>query len=82
MVKMLTITKKGQTTIPVEVRQFMGLPAEGGSIVLSIDPETNVCTLHPVPSFEAISAYASQFIPPGTPPLLNVRQYINENRTW
>ncbi len=76
----LTITRKGQTTLPVALRRKLGIPSQGGVLHIRYHAARNELILSKAPSLEEISARATSFIRPGTKPLRDVDAYYQKHR--
>lgn len=76
----LTITSKGQTTIPVELRRKLGVGKQGGVLQLHFNEKTGEAVISNPPSFAALSERFSKYIKPGTKPVLNADEYYQKHR--
>jgi bifunctional DNA-binding transcriptional regulator/antitoxin component of YhaV-PrlF toxin-antitoxin module len=76
----LTITSKGQTTLPVAMRNKLGISKDGGTLHIELDESTGKTTITKPMSIEQLSKHVSQNIKPGTKPLLDVSGYYQEHR--
>lgn len=68
----ITMTRKGQFTLPVRVRKAMALCEQGDKLLLDFSPTTHQAILTKPASFADIQAKAAGYIKPGTPPLSDV----------
>lgn len=75
----ITITSKGQVTLPAYVRRQMGV-AEGGVLQVDFDESRLRLVVTKPVSFEEIQAEAAKYIKPGTPPLMDVSQYYETRK--
>jgi len=69
MTILITVTSKGQFTLPVSVRRAMFLREQGDKLVLDFSPSKQQATLSKPISFDEIQARARTYIKPGTVPL-------------
>ena len=76
----LTITSKGQTTLPVAMRRKLGLADRGGILYVDLDEQKGEATITKPLSVEELSEHISQNIKPGTKPLLDVDAYYQKHR--
>lgn len=68
----ITVTRKGQATLPVAVRRRLGLGDSGGVLRAHLNEDTGELIITKPPSADELSERVSRHIRPGTPPLLNV----------
>jgi bifunctional DNA-binding transcriptional regulator/antitoxin component of YhaV-PrlF toxin-antitoxin module len=68
----ITMTSKGQFTLPASVRKAMALHKQGDKLVLDFSPAKKQAILSKPISFEDIQAKAKAYIKPGTVPLSDV----------
>lgn len=80
MRKTITITRKGQTTLPAEVRRKLGVARTGGVLLISFDEAHGQVTLRKPVTIAELSERATRRIQPGTPPLTNVDEYYQTHR--
>jgi len=76
----LTITSKGQTTIPVSIRRKLGVDKTGGVLQVSFDENTNKLTISKPLSITDLSNKLSTYIKPGTTPLVDVDAFYQASR--
>ena len=76
----ITITSKGQTTLPVAFRRKLGVPKAGGRLQVHFDEQKNEIVLSKPLSIEELSQQISRYIKPGTKPLIDIRGYIQKHR--
>ena len=76
----LTITSKGQTTLPVMMRKKLGIPRQGGVVQAEFDERRGEIKLTRSLSAEELSARISQYIKPGTKPVRDVDAYYQAHR--
>ena len=76
----LTITSKGQTTLPVALRIKLGIPKCGGVLYVDLDEQKGEAVITRPMSIEALSERTSQYIKPGTKPVLDVDTFYQEQR--
>jgi bifunctional DNA-binding transcriptional regulator/antitoxin component of YhaV-PrlF toxin-antitoxin module len=77
----LTITSKGQTTLPAAARRRFGLGSSGGKLRFRFDEISGKMTIEKAETIDELSERLSSLIKPGTKPLLNVDEYYQKNRT-
>lgn len=68
----ITMTSKGQFTLPASVRKAMALHKRGDKLVLEFSPTKQQAILSKPVSFDEIQAKAKKYIKPGTAPLRDV----------
>jgi bifunctional DNA-binding transcriptional regulator/antitoxin component of YhaV-PrlF toxin-antitoxin module len=73
----ITMTSKGQFTLPASVRKAMALRKQGDKLVLNFIPANQQAILSKPVSFEDIQAKAQQYIKPNTEPLTDIDVYYN-----
>jgi bifunctional DNA-binding transcriptional regulator/antitoxin component of YhaV-PrlF toxin-antitoxin module len=76
----LTVTRKGQTTLPIEIRQKLGIGPEGGSLRFSFDEKKKSLIVKKIPSLDELNAIARKYAKPGVKPVLNVDAYYQKYR--
>ena len=76
----LTVTSKGQTTIPVAMRKQLGLDKAGGILFVDINEAKAQATISKPASIEELSARLSQYVKPGLKPVLDVDAYYQKHR--
>lgn len=77
--KTITMTSKGQITIPVEAQRSLGL-RPGDKLVSSFDPETRAITLTKPMTVDEFVAFVNKIPRKKVKPLLNVDEYYQQNR--
>ena len=80
MYKTITITSKGQTTIPASIRRQLGLAESGGKLQASFNDQTGQFIITKQVGIEDLSSRISSFIKPGTIPVGDVDAYYQANR--
>lgn len=68
----ITMTSKGQFTLPASVRRAMALRNQGDKLMLDFNPVKGEAILTKPTSFADIQARAKAYIRPGTVPLGDV----------
>lgn len=68
----ITMTSKGQFTLPAHVRKAMALREQGDKLLLEFSATTHQAVLTKPTSFTDIQKKATAYIKPGTPPLADV----------
>ena len=76
----ITITRKGQTTLPATVRHKLGLGKAGGILQMSFDERRGELIISKPVSVDDLSKKLSKHIRAGTEPLVNVDEYYQANR--
>ncbi len=76
----ITVTRKGQTTLPVAVRRKLGLADSGGVLRAHLNEETGELIITKPPSVNELSERVSRHIKPGTPALLDVDDFYQSER--
>ena len=80
MTKTITITSKGQTTIPAEIRRKLGVPKSGGALQIIYNDATDQYVISRVPSIDELSQRISSYIEPGITPITDVDEYYQAHR--
>lgn len=73
----ITMTSKGQITLPARVRKAMALNQRGEKLILDFEPSSQQVVLSKPMSFAEIQAKAQSYVNPGTPPLMDVDAFYN-----
>lgn len=76
----ITITSKGQTTLPAVIRRKLGLPKTGGVLKIEFDEQKGEVTITRPLSVDEISERASRHIKAGAKPVLDVDAYYQAHR--
>lgn len=76
----ITITSKGQTTLPSAIRRKLGVPKQGGVLQITFDERRGELTIKRPLSVSELSSRVSKHIKPGTVPLREVDEYYQRNR--
>lgn len=76
----ITVTRKGQTTLPVAIRRRLGLAETGGVLRAFFNEDTGELVLTKPPSIAELSERVSRHIKPGTEPLLDVDEFYQSPR--
>jgi bifunctional DNA-binding transcriptional regulator/antitoxin component of YhaV-PrlF toxin-antitoxin module len=77
---MLTVTSKGQTTIPASIRRKLGLHKTGGVLQMSFNESKGELIVSKPLDIDELSDKLSNYIKPGTNPLIDVDAFYQENR--
>lgn len=80
MQNVITITSKGQTTIPAGMRKKFGLSRSGGTLQATFDDKKIAIIISKPMSVSELSQRTSKSIKPGIKPLINVDDYYQNNR--
>lgn len=78
----LTITSKGQTTIPVNFRRKLGIDNKGGTLDIELNESNNKAVLTKPITIEQLSNSVSKNIKPGSKAIKNIDEYYQKNRNW
>lgn len=76
----ITVTSKGQTTIPAPIRNKLGIGKKGGVLKISFDESKDELVISKPLSIDALSNKLSDYIKPDTKPLVDVDAYYQANR--
>lgn len=77
--KTITLTSKGQLTLPVEIRRALGLK-KSEKLQLSFDAETRSITLQRPMSVDEFSDFMTTLPRKNVEPVMDVSQYYNTHR--
>lgn len=80
MDKIITVTSKGQTTLPTSLRSKLGIPTSGGKVKISFNDKTGQIIISKPPTFDEITKKASLYLDPSIPPLENIDTYYQKHR--
>lgn len=81
MKNIVTITSKGQTTIPAPIRRKLGLDRTGGVLEMNFNENKNELVISKAISIDELSKRLSGYIKPGVKPLVDVDDFYQTNRT-
>lgn len=73
----ITMTNKGQFTLPARVRKALALDERGEKLTLTFEPTSQQIVLSKPLSFADIQAKARTYVKPGTPPLMDADALYN-----
>lgn len=76
----LTVTSKGQTTIPVSIRRKLGLDKEGGVLQMSFNESKGELVVTKSLDIDELSEKLNSYVKPGTKPLTDVDAFYQTNR--
>lgn len=79
MNKTITVTEKGQITLPVAARKAMKIRS-GDKVILSYDAMNYSLKISKAPSLEELSGRLTSYIKPGTVPVTDVDAYFQKHR--
>lgn len=74
----ITLTSKGQVTLPVAVRRSLGVAQSGGTLRLHYDEKSGQATIQRPVSFASLQAKASSYADPDVKPLDDPRGYYQQ----
>lgn len=80
MSDIITITSKGQTTLPVKIRRKLGLDKSGGVLRIIFNERKSELIISKPVSIAELSERVSRHIKPGTKPVDNVDAYYQTAR--
>lgn len=80
MRKTITVTRKGQTTLPAALRRKFGIGKTGGVLAIDFHESKNIAILSRPMRLEELSARATSYVRPGSKPLKDVRAYLQKHR--
>jgi AbrB family looped-hinge helix DNA binding protein len=80
MKDMITVTSKGQTTIPAPIRNKLGLGRNGGVLKMSFNEDRDELIISKSLSIDELSDKLSGYIKFDTKPLTDVDAYYQANR--
>jgi|HubBroStandDraft_4_1064222.scaffolds.fasta_scaffold711470_2 bifunctional DNA-binding transcriptional regulator/antitoxin component of YhaV-PrlF toxin-antitoxin module len=80
MKNILTITSKGQTTLPVTMRKKLGITKSGGILHVTFNEQRGEVVITKPLSIEELSNRVSRNIKPGVKPVTNVDDYYQTHR--
>ncbi|MES2971672.1 MAG: AbrB/MazE/SpoVT family DNA-binding domain-containing protein [Patescibacteria group bacterium] len=76
----VTITSKGQATIPALYRRKLGLDAKGGVLDIRFDEAKGELVIARPLNVDELSKKLSKYVRPGTKPLVDVDAYYQKYR--
>ncbi|MGH7233825.1 MAG: AbrB/MazE/SpoVT family DNA-binding domain-containing protein [Candidatus Saccharimonadales bacterium] len=76
----ITVTSKGQTTIPAPIRTKLGLGKNGGVLSMSFLESKSQLVISKQLSVDELSTKLSGYIKPGTKPLIDTDAFYQANR--
>ena len=77
----LTITSRGQTTLPADIRKKLGVPRAGGTLDITYDERRGQVIITKSLGIDELSSQLSAYVKPSTKPVLNVDEYYQEHRS-
>lgn len=80
MNKTITITSKGQTTLPAAIRHKLGVDKSGGVLQINFDERRGELVIKKPTSVAELSKRVSRHIKSGTKPVENADEYYQKNR--
>ena len=80
MEEFITITSKGQTTLPVAMRRKLGLNHAGGKLQARFDERKGELVITRPTTIAELSERVSRNIRPGTTPVTDVDEYYQAHR--
>lgn len=79
MNKTITVTGKGQITLPISARKAMKIRS-GDKVILSYDAVGYSLKISKAPSLEELSGRLTSYIKPGTVPITDADAYFQKYR--
>jgi AbrB family looped-hinge helix DNA binding protein len=76
----ITITRKGQTTIPAPLRRKLGLDANGGVLDIHFDDKKGELVVSKPLSIDELANKLSSYIKQGAKPLVDADAYYQTDR--
>lgn len=76
----ITITRKGQTTLPIGIRRKLGLDKSGGVLRINFNERKSELVISKPVNIIELSERVSRHIKPGTKPVDNVDEYYQAAR--
>lgn len=80
MNKTITITSKGQTTLPAAIRHKLGIDKSGGVLQINFNERKGEVIIKKAVSVAELSERISRHIKSGTKPVESVDEYYQQNR--
>ncbi|PIZ61810.1 hypothetical protein COY17_03570 [Candidatus Saccharibacteria bacterium CG_4_10_14_0_2_um_filter_52_9] len=80
MKNIITITSKGQTTLPVAARRKLGLTSAGGVLRVRFNKQQNELIISKPLDIHELGTRISRHIKPGIKPLSDVDAYYQRQR--
>ncbi len=77
----ITVTSKGQTTIPAPVRRKLGLDKGGGVLQINFNENKNELVISKATSIDDLSNKLTGYIKSGVKPLVDANAFYQANRT-
>jgi len=77
----VTITSKGQTTIPAPIRRKLGLDRRSGVLEMNFNENKQELVISKAMSIDDLSKKLSKYIKPGTKPLVDADAFYQANRS-
>jgi bifunctional DNA-binding transcriptional regulator/antitoxin component of YhaV-PrlF toxin-antitoxin module len=71
----MTVTQKGQLTVPIDIRNALGITDKKNKLIAIFNPKLKSFTVEQPPTFENIQKLAQSFIKPGTTPIRDARAF-------
>jgi AbrB family looped-hinge helix DNA binding protein len=75
----ITLTSKGQVTLPVEIRRQLDIK-EGDELIVTFHPTARSITMRKPITIDELSTLGHSFIKKGTKPVMNVDEYYQLHR--
>lgn len=75
----ITISSKGQVTIPAKARKELNLK-DGDTLLVNVNPETRSLNMRKPTDLDELTKKAQSYIKPGTRPVIDVDAYYQKYR--
>lgn len=76
----ITITSKGQTTLPAPLRRKLGLDKTGGRLQINFDERKGELVISKLVNITELSQRISRYVKPGTTPVISVDDFYQAHR--
>ena len=76
----ITVTSRGQTTLPADIRRKLGVSRTGGELRIDFDERKGEVIISRPLSIIELSERISAHIKPGTSPVLDTDEYYQRHR--
>ena len=73
----MTVTRKGQLTVPADIREALGISDVRNKLIAKFDPKTKSFTVRAGPLWRKYKNLREARSKPGTKPLLDPRAFYN-----
>jgi bifunctional DNA-binding transcriptional regulator/antitoxin component of YhaV-PrlF toxin-antitoxin module len=77
----ITITSKGQTTLPAPLRKKLGLGSQGGVLRIHFNEQRGELIISKPLNLDELSSKLTGYIKPGSTPVTDVNAYYQAKRS-